>query len=91
MGIRLNKKDLAIIYDTARFKGLSAESIRQVHFAGSTYAWKRLNALHKSGYLGRKYYYVLKKTAGIKHSQRTAAIYFPTPRGLKAIEVKPML
>ena len=89
MVIRLNDKDLDILKDTGRFNGLSAESIRQVHFAGTTYAWKRLNALYKSGYLERKYYYTLNQTQnGIKHSQRIAAIYYLTPKGLKAISLK---
>jgi len=87
MGVRLNEKDLAVLKDTARFRGLSAESMRQVHFGGSTYAWKRLGALYEDGYLGRKYYYDLHRTpGGAKHSQRIAAIYYPTPRGLKAID-----
>ena len=89
MGIRLNEKDRAILHDTARFKGLSAESIRQVHFNGSTYAWKRLAALQSNGYIERKYYYALNKTQdGMKHSQRIAAIYYPTTKGLKAIDYK---
>jgi len=77
-----------MIKDTARFRGLSAESIRQVHFSGSTYAWKRLNALYKNGYLDRKYYYALNKTGGLEHAQRIAAIYYPTPKALQAINYK---
>lgn len=86
MGIRLNEKDLAVLLDSARFRGLTAETIRHIHFNDSTYAWKRLNALHENNYLGRKYYYEVKKTAsGINHAQRIAALYFPTPKGLKTV------
>lgn len=87
MGIRLNEKDLAVILDTARFRGLIAETIRRVHFNDSTYCWKRLNALYQNGYLERKYYYEVRKTAsGINHAQRIAVFYYPTPKGLKSVK-----
>ena len=71
MGIRLNEKDLSILLDTARFRSLSLETIRHVHFDGSTYAWTRLNALYENGYMDRKYYYEIKKTvSGMNHAQR---------------------
>lgn len=87
MGIRLNEKDLSILLDTARFRSLSLETIRHVHFDGSTYAWTRLNALYENGYMDRKYYYEIKKTvSGMNHAQRIAVFYFPTPKGLKTID-----
>ena len=89
MGIRINEKDKAILADTARFRGLTSETIRHIYFSDSTYAWKRLNALYENGYLDRKYYYEMKKTStGKNHAQRIAVLYFPTPKGLKLIDYK---
>lgn len=86
MGIRLDERDLAVMRDTARFRGLTLESIRRVHFNGSTYAWKRLASLYEHGYLERKYFYEVKHTApGTRPARRIAAFYYPTPKGLKKI------
>lgn len=85
MGIRLQERDMDILQDLYRFNGLSGQAIVRARFSKDQGGYRRLKILEKHNFIAKKYYYAVRRAGERTWTQRIAAIYYLTPKGLRTI------
>jgi len=85
--IRLTGKDIGALKAMFLFKGLSTYALAEKYYSTLTYARKRLSELKAEGYISSRGYYKAKKIDnGKKQNSRIVNIYYPTYKGIRAID-----
>jgi hypothetical protein len=77
--VQLTPRDLALIYDVARFKFLTSHQLHRLHFAGTSpeNAFNRLRSLAQGGVLSIAY--LNPKARGLNQNRPTAVFYCALP------------